>query len=53
VAAARRLAEHIPGAELRLIPGAGHVLTTDAEAAVAAAILEHLRAAAAGAARAA
>lgn len=52
-AAARRLAEGIPGAKLRLIEGAGHVLTTDAEGAVAAAILEHLRAAAAGTARAA
>jgi pimeloyl-ACP methyl ester carboxylesterase len=52
-AAGRWLAEAIPGAELKLIEGAGHVLTTDAEPEVAAAILEHLRATAAGAARAA
>ncbi|TML30721.1 MAG: alpha/beta fold hydrolase [Actinobacteria bacterium] len=49
-AAGRYLAERIPGARLRLIPGAGHVMTTDAEEEVAGAILEHLRAATAGAA---
>jgi len=49
-AAGRYLAERIPGARLRLIPGAGHVMTTDAEEEVASAILEHLRAATAGAA---
>ena len=49
-AAGRYLAERIPGARLRLIPGAGHVMTTDAEEEVASAILEHLSAATAGAA---
>jgi len=49
-AAGRYLAERIPGARLRPIPGAGHVMTTDAEEEVAGAILEHLRAATAGAA---
>ena len=45
VAAGRRLAEAIPGARLHVVPGAGHVLTTDAEDEVAEAILDHLRAA--------
>jgi pimeloyl-ACP methyl ester carboxylesterase len=53
LAAGRRLAETIPGARCEVIEGAGHVLTTDAEAEVAAAILAHLREAAAGTARAA
>ena len=44
-AGGRRLAEAIPGARLHTIPGAGHVLTTDAEDEVADAILDHLRAA--------
>jgi pimeloyl-ACP methyl ester carboxylesterase len=43
--AGRRLAQGIPGARLQLVPGAGHVLTTDAEDEVAGAILDHLRAA--------
>jgi 3-oxoadipate enol-lactonase len=44
-AAGRRLAESIPGARLRVVAGAGHVLTTDAEEEVADAILDHLSAA--------
>jgi pimeloyl-ACP methyl ester carboxylesterase len=38
----RELAELIPGAQLELIPACGHLLTTDAEAQTAAAILAHL-----------
>src|SRR5439155_23414126 len=49
--AGRRLADAIPGASFQFIPGAGHVLTTDAEDAVAAAILDHLRSASVRAAR--
>nr|MDQ6915212.1 alpha/beta hydrolase [Actinomycetota bacterium] len=44
-AAGRYLAERIPGARLCLVPGAGHVMSTDAEEEVAEAILDHLRAA--------
>jgi pimeloyl-ACP methyl ester carboxylesterase len=36
------LARRIPGARLLEIPGAGHLLTTDAEDEVAAAVLDHL-----------
>jgi 3-oxoadipate enol-lactonase len=39
---ARELAELIPGARLELIPSCSHLLTTDAEEAVATAILDHL-----------
>jgi pimeloyl-ACP methyl ester carboxylesterase len=39
---ARELAEGIPGARLELIPSCSHLLTTDAEDAVAGAILDHL-----------
>jgi 3-oxoadipate enol-lactonase len=39
---ARELADRIPGARLELIPSCGHILGTDAEAATATAILEHL-----------
>lgn len=42
------LAAGIPGAELVALPGVGHLMTTEAEAAVAAALLGHLDAAAAG-----
>jgi pimeloyl-ACP methyl ester carboxylesterase len=49
---ARELAGGIPGARLVELPGCGHVMTTDCEAEVAAAVLEHLGHAA-GAARAA
>jgi 3-oxoadipate enol-lactonase len=45
LAAGERLADAVPGARLHVVPGAGHVLTTDAEEEVAAAILDHLRAA--------
>ena len=38
----RELADAIPGAELAEIPGAGHLLATDAEEAVADAVLGHL-----------
>jgi 3-oxoadipate enol-lactonase len=38
----RELARLIPGARLELVPGAGHMLTTDAEHQTAAAILGHL-----------
>jgi aminoacrylate hydrolase len=38
----RDLAALIPGARLELVPGCGHLLTTDAEEQVAAAILAHL-----------
>jgi 3-oxoadipate enol-lactonase len=44
-AAGRFLAARIPGARLHLVPGAGHVMSTDAEDEVAEAILGHLRAA--------
>jgi pimeloyl-ACP methyl ester carboxylesterase len=39
---ARELAERIQDARLELIPSCGHLLTTDAEEAVATAILDHL-----------
>jgi pimeloyl-ACP methyl ester carboxylesterase len=39
---ARELAELIPGARLELVPSCSHLLTTDAEDAVATAILDHL-----------
>ena len=42
VARGRELARLIPGAELREIPGAGHVLTTDAEPETVAAVVGHL-----------
>jgi 3-oxoadipate enol-lactonase len=42
VARGRELAALIPGACLVVIPGAGHVMTTDAEDAVARAIVDHL-----------
>jgi pimeloyl-ACP methyl ester carboxylesterase len=38
----RALAEQIPGARLVLVPGAGHLLTTDNETDSAAAVLAHL-----------
>jgi 3-oxoadipate enol-lactonase len=38
----RELASLIPGARLVVVPGAGHVMTTDAEDAVVQAILDHL-----------
>ena len=38
----RELAALIPGAQLELVPKCGHLLTTDAEDQVAAAILAHL-----------
>ena len=38
----RELAEQIPGARLAVVPGAGHVLTTDREHATAEAVLRHL-----------
>ena len=38
----RTLAAEIPGARLILVPGAGHLLTTDNEADSAAAVLDHL-----------
>jgi pimeloyl-ACP methyl ester carboxylesterase len=38
----RELAELIPGARLELVPSCSHLLTTDAEDAVATAILDHL-----------
>jgi pimeloyl-ACP methyl ester carboxylesterase len=41
-AAARELAERIPAARLVLLPECGHVLTTDAEPAAAAALLDFL-----------
>jgi 3-oxoadipate enol-lactonase len=40
----RELASSIPGARLVEIPGAGHLLATDAEQPVAAAVLDHLEA---------
>lgn len=39
---ARELAAAIPGADLVIIEGCGHMMTTDAEAASAATVLEHL-----------
>jgi 3-oxoadipate enol-lactonase len=42
----RELASLIPGAKLELVPGCGHLLTTDAEEQVAGAILSHLEGAA-------
>jgi 3-oxoadipate enol-lactonase len=41
--AGRALAEAIPGARLVEFPDCGHILTTDAEDAVAAAVLHHLK----------
>ncbi len=38
----RELASLIPGAQLELVPGCGHLLTTDAEEQVASAILAHV-----------
>ena len=38
----RELADGIPGAQLVEVPDAGHLLTTDAEETVAAAVLDHL-----------
>jgi 3-oxoadipate enol-lactonase len=38
----RELAERIPGAQLAVVPGAGHVLTTDREHETAEAVLSHL-----------
>lgn len=38
----RRVAAAIPGAELVTLPGCGHMMTTDAESQVAAAVLGHL-----------
>jgi pimeloyl-ACP methyl ester carboxylesterase len=39
---ARELAELIPGSRLELVPSCSHLLTTDAEEEIAAALLEHL-----------
>ena len=49
----RELAAAIPGARLVTLPECGHLLATDAEEQVAAAVLGHLEACAAGASRAA
>ncbi|WP_320671474.1 alpha/beta fold hydrolase [Patulibacter defluvii] len=43
VAHGRALAAAIPGAESVMIPGAGHLLVTDAEQAIARAVAAHLR----------
>jgi pimeloyl-ACP methyl ester carboxylesterase len=43
IEAGRELAAAIPGAQLVVLPGCGHMLTTDAEEASADAVLDHLR----------